>query len=158
MRYQIKQKLLSLTENFTIQDEAGRDVLKVSGKLIGSTKTISDMAGLELATVKRRYLTIRRTFEVRIGGQVVAVIRGRLFRLIGAAFEIETTSGPIEVDGRLFERDYTLRRGGKPIAQISKRWFSLTDSYGVDIFDQNDTLICIATVLAIDSFLDSKDD
>jgi uncharacterized protein YxjI len=157
MRYQIKQKFLSITEKFTIKDEAGRDVLQVEGRLIGSTKTLKDMAGNELAILKRRYLTLRPTFELHVQGKVVAVIRRRLFRLIGAAFDIETATGPVQVEGRIFERNYTLSRAGRPIAQISKAWFSMTDAYGVEIFDEADTVITLAMVLAIDSFLDAKD-
>jgi uncharacterized protein YxjI len=158
MRYQIKQKFFSLTEKFTIKDEAGRDVLQVDGRLIGSTKILQDMSGAELARLKRRYLTLRPTFEVHVAGNVVAVIRRRLFKFIGAAFDIATAAGPVEVDGRIFERNYTLRRAGRPIAQISKAWFSMTDTYGVEIFDESDTVITLAMVLAIDSCLDAKDD
>lgn len=157
MRYQIKQKFLSLTEKFTIKDETGRDVLQVEGRIIGSTETLKDMAGTELAMLKRRYLTLRPTFQVFVQGKVVAVIRRRLFRIIGAAFDIETATGPVQVEGKIFERNYTLSRAGRPIAQISKAWFSMTDTYGVEIFDESDTVLTLAMVLAIDSTLDSKD-
>jgi uncharacterized protein YxjI len=46
-RYQIKQKIFSLRENFIIKDEMGQDVFTVRSKLLSFTDklVLEDMAG-----------------------------------------------------------------------------------------------------------------
>ena len=46
-RYQIRQKIFSLGDNFTIKDEMGRDVFTVRSKLLSFSDKLAleDMAG-----------------------------------------------------------------------------------------------------------------
>lgn len=46
-RYQIREKIFSLGDNFKIKDEAGQDVFTVRSKLfsIGDKLVLEDMAG-----------------------------------------------------------------------------------------------------------------
>ena len=54
------------------------------------------------------------------------------------------------MDGDIFSHEYVIRRGDQTVATVSKRWISLTETYGVDVAPgQNDVLI-LATVLALD--------
>ncbi len=50
----------------------------------------------------------------------------------------------------LFEHEYTISRGGQVVAEVSKQWFSLTDTYGVDIAAGQDDPLILACVLALD--------
>jgi uncharacterized protein YxjI len=52
--------------------------------------------------------------------------------------------------GDLFEHEYTIRRGDQVVATVSKRWLSLTDTYGVDIAPGEDDVLILASVLALD--------
>jgi uncharacterized protein YxjI len=45
------------------------------------------------------------------------------------------------------DHEYEIERDGKKIAAVSKRWFRVRDTYGIDIFPgENDALILAATV------------
>ena len=54
------------------------------------------------------------------------------------------------VTGDLFDHEYTIRRGDQTVATISKRWFSMRDTYAVDIASDQDDLLILASVLALD--------
>ena len=56
----------------------------------------------------------------------------------------------LEMTGNLFEHEFTIARGGQPVATVSKRWFSLRDTYGVDIAPGANDLLILASVLALD--------
>lgn len=159
MRYVIREKFFRLTEDSTITDEAGQPVYQVNGKLFSLHNTIvmSDMAGNEVATVRRHLISLRPTYEITHGGQELAEIRKHLFTPFGDRFTVDIP-GPddLEIKGNLFEHDYTISQSGQTVATISKRWISLTDTYGVDVAPgQNDALV-LASVLALDLAEDAE--
>lgn len=159
MRYVIREKFFRLTEDSTITDEAGQPVYQVNGKLFSVHNTIvmRDMAGNEVATVRRHLLSLRPTYEITHGGQELAEIRKHLFTPFGDRFTVDIP-GPddLEIKGNLFEHDYTISQSGQTIATVSKRWISLTDTYGVDVAPgQNDALV-LASVLALDLAEDAE--
>jgi uncharacterized protein YxjI len=46
---------------------------------------------------------------------------------------------------------YTIERDGQRVAEVSKRWFRVRDTYGVEVApDENDILI-LATTAVIDT-------
>ena len=56
----------------------------------------------------------------------------------------------LSVTGSLLEHEYTIERGGELVATVSKRWLSLTETYGLDIAPGEDDLLILASVLALD--------
>ena len=56
----------------------------------------------------------------------------------------------LELRGSLLDHEFTIRRGGRQVAIVSKRWIALTDTYGVDIAEGEDPLLLLACVLALD--------
>ena len=51
---------------------------------------------------------------------------------------------------KLTDHEYTLSRSATPVATVSKRWFSFTDSYGVDIAEGKDDILVLASTVVID--------
>ena len=62
MEYVLKQKLLSLGNNFTIRDVEGRDAFQVKGKLlsIGDKLSLEDLAGNELIYIEQQFFNGHR--------------------------------------------------------------------------------------------------
>ena len=55
--------------------------------------------------------------------------------------------GEYEVKGNIVDHEYTFKRDGRDVAEVSKRWFRVRDTYGVEIEPgENDVLILAATV------------
>ena len=52
--------------------------------------------------------------------------------------------------GSLFEHEYTITRDDQVVATVSKRWLSLTDTYGVETAPGEDDLLILISVLALD--------
>ncbi len=159
MRYVIREKLFHLTEDSDITDETGRPVFHVQGKLFSlhHTLVMADLAGNELATVRKQLVSLRPTFEIARHGQEVAMVRKRLFGFFGDRFVIDIP-GPddYEMDGSLFDHEFTVSRQGQVVATVSKRWFGLTDSYGVEVASGEDDVLVLASVLALDLVEDEE--
>jgi uncharacterized protein YxjI len=56
----------------------------------------------------------------------------------------------MEMTGDLLDHEFTIRRGDQTVATISKRWFSMRDTYAVDVAAGQDDLLLLACVLALD--------
>ena len=153
MRYVMKQKLFSWGDDFTIRDEAGRDIFFVDGRAfsIGAKLSFQDMNGRELAFISQKLLSWGPTFEVHRDGQLVAVVKKKLFTFFKCQFTIDVP-GPNDplAEGDFLHHEYAIRRGEEVIANISKQWFSWTDTYGVDIREGEDDVLLLATTVVID--------
>ncbi len=153
MRYLIRERFFRLGEDSDITDESGQPVLHVDGKVLTlrDTLVLRDPAGDEVARVQRKLIALRPTYEISVGGQEVAEVRKHFFTPFGDRFTIDIP-GPddLELAGNLFDHEFTIRRGNQTVATVSKRWFTLRDTYGVDIAPGEDEVLILASVLALD--------
>jgi uncharacterized protein YxjI len=151
--YLIRERLFRLGEDSDITDEHGRPVLQVDGKVLSlrNRLVVRDPEGREVAQVQRKLIAMRPTYEISIAGHHAAEVRKRLFTPFGDRFTIDVP-GPddLEVTGDLLDQECTIRRGDRTVATVSKRWFSMRDTYAVDIAAGQDDLLLLAGVLALD--------
>jgi uncharacterized protein YxjI len=153
MRYLMKQKLFCWGDDFRIQNEAGEDVFFVDGRAfsIGDKLSFQDMAGNELAFIRQKLLSWGPTYEIQRDGQLAAVVKKELFTFFRCRFMIDVP-GPddLEAEGNFLDMEYTFSRGGTTVAEVSKRWFAFTDTYGVDVADDQDPVLILASTVVID--------
>ena len=151
--YLIRERFFRLGEDSDITDEQGQPVLQVDGKVLTlhDRLVLRDPAGREVAQVHRKLVTLRPTYQISVAGQKVAEVRKRLFTPFGDRFTIDVP-GPddLEMTGDLFDHEFTIGRGGQTVATVSKRWFSMRDTYAVDVAPGQDDLLILASVLALD--------
>lgn len=153
MRYVMKEKLIALGQDFRIQDESGRDVYFVDGKALsfGDKLVFKDMAGNELARIEQKLLAWGPTYEIYRDGQHVATVKKSLFTLLRHRFSVDVP-GPddLEAQGDFLDHEYTFTRGNATVAQVSKRWFSIRDTYGIDIAPGEDDVLLLACAVVVD--------
>jgi uncharacterized protein YxjI len=160
-RYKLRQRLLSIGEDFTIDDEAGNTVYRVDGKVmtIRETFVIEDRAGNEVATIREKKLAIRDSMAILRGGDTLATIRKALFSPFRDRFTIEVEGGEdLVAQGQILEHEYEIRRGDAVVARVSKHWFSLTDTYGVETVAGEDDGLMLAIAVAIDEMAHDPDE
>ncbi len=152
MRYQLRQKLFAFGDDYTVQDETGADRYIVDGKVfsLDHTVTISDMQGNEEAAIHQRLIALLPTYEIMRGGQELAEVRKKL-TLFREGFTVDIP-GPddLEVEGDLLDHEYVFLRDGQTVATVSKQWFSMTDSYGVEVASGVDDVLILACAVVID--------
>jgi uncharacterized protein YxjI len=154
MRYQMKQKLFSWGDDFVIKDADGNDAFFVDGKafsLTGHQLSFQDMSGAELAFIKQKVFSWGPTYEIYRGGERVALVKKELFTFFHCKFTVDV-AGPddLTADGEFTDHEYTLSRGDRPVATVSKQWFTLGDTYGVDIAGGEDPVLILASTVVID--------
>src|SRR4029450_13432984 len=148
--YLIRERFFRLGEDSDITDESGQPVLHVDGKVftLRDRLVLRDPSGREVAQVQRKLVALRPTYQISIGGEEAAEVRKRLFTPFGDRFTIDVP-GPddLEMKGDLFDHEFTLRRGDRTVATVSKRWLTLRETYAVDIVPDEDHLLILASVL-----------
>ena len=151
--YVIKEKFFGLGDDFEIEDDDGRGVYRVDGKVFSLRgRLVIEQPGVgEVATVERHLVALRPTYAITIGGEKAADVRKHFFTPFRDKFTIDIP-GPddLEVTGNLLDHEYRIERDRETVATASKRWFSLRDTYGVDIAEGEDHLLILAAVLALD--------
>ena len=153
MRYVLKQKLLALGNDFFIRDADGRDAYFVDGKAIsiGDQLSFRDLEGNELAFIKQKVMSWGPTYEISRAGELVAVVKKELFAFFHHRFTVDVP-GPndLEAEGDFTDHEYEFRRGDRVVGTVSKKWFSWSDTYGIDIADDEDHVLLLASAVVID--------
>lgn len=158
-RFQLRQKIFAFGDDYTIKDERGRERFFVDGKVLTLRNTLvfEDMQENELAVIRQRILAWGPTFEIERDGKVAAIVKKHLFTLFRCRFTVDVP-GPddLEAQGSFFDYEYEFTRGGRRVAEVSKRYFSFTDSYGVEIADGEDAVLLLAATVVIDQCCHEK--
>ena len=153
MRYLIRERFFGLGEDSDVTDETGQSVLHIDGKVLSlrDLLVLKDPSGREVARVNRKLISLKPTYEISVGGQEVAEVRAHFFTPFRDRFTIDIP-GPddLEMTGNLLDHEFTISRGDQVVAKVSKAWFSMRDTYGVDIAPGENDLLILASVLALD--------
>lgn len=162
MRYTLKQDLIGFGDDFTIKNEKGDDVYQVDGKaftLMREKLSFEDMAGNELAFIRSKIIALTDSYEILRGGEIVATVKKDLINVFRCGFTVDVP-GPddLEATGSLLDHEYTFTRGSAVVATVSKKWFSIRDSYGVEIADGEDPVLILASAVVIDLICHGKKD
>jgi uncharacterized protein YxjI len=152
LRYLVRERLFSITDDFWVTDERGNKVFLVDGKALRLRETfeLKDASGAVLATIRKRLLAFTDTLEIEHDGAVVATVHKAAISPLHHRAVIDIAGrGRLEAVGNIIDKDFEIRDGRQVIAQISRAWFRMRDTYGVDIAPgENEALIiCVAICL-----------
>ena len=150
MRYLVRQRVFSIGDDFWITDEQGNRVFLVDGKALRLRETfeLKDANGSIVATVKKKLISVRDSMEIEHEGAVVATVRKALISPLRHRSVIDLADGTqLEAVGNLADHEFDILAPGQPVAHVSRAWFRIRDTYGVDIAPgQNDALVLAIAV------------
>ncbi len=150
MRYLVRERVFSIGDDFWITDEQGNRVFLVDGKALRlrATFELKDADGSIVATVKKKLIALRDTMEIEHDGAVVATVRKAMISPLHHRSVIDLADGSqLEAVGNLVDKEFDILAAGQPIAHVSRAWFRLRDTYGVDVAPgQNDALMLAIAV------------
>jgi len=153
-RYKIRQKLISIGDDFWIEDRRGEKVYKVDGKALRIRKTLEfeDAKGKKLAQIKERLLAVKDTMVIEDArGRDIATVKKALIAPLRDKWNVNVRGGDdLVVQGNILDLEYDIRQGRRKVAEVSKKWFTLTDTYGVEIEEGQNDILILAVAVAID--------
>ena len=120
---------------------------------IRQTLIFESPQGQELAKIQEKMLHIRDTMEIEgPNGETLATIKKALITPLRERWTVEVEDGPdLRVQGNVVDHEYTIERDGQRVAEVSKRWFRVHDTYGVEITPSENDILILATAAVIDT-------
>jgi len=149
-RYQMREKVFAIGDDFWIDTDDDRHAFKVNGKAlrIRSTFKLETPSGDELLTIREKKLRVRDTMELERNGETVATVKKKLITPLRQRFTIHLENGgELSAKGNIVDHEYEIERDGEKVAEISKRWFRVRDTYGIEVAPgENDALVLGAAI------------
>ena len=153
-RYQMREKLVSIGDDFWIENEAGEKAFKVDGKALRIRQTLKfeDAHGNELCQIQERKLRVKDSMEVEgPDGSQLAMVKKALISPLRDRFTVKIKNGPdLDVKGNILDHEYSIGEGRDKVAEVSKKWFRVRDTYGVEIEPGQDDVLILAVTVCID--------
>jgi uncharacterized protein YxjI len=152
--YQMRQKLVSIGDDYWIENTRGERAFKVDGKALRVRQTLlfEDRDGRELYKIQERMLRVKDSMEIEdAGGQRAAMVKKALITPVRERWVVNVRGGPdLEVQGNIVDHEYTIGEGRDKVAEVSKKWFRVADTYGVEIEEGQDEALILAVTVVID--------
>ena len=152
-RYRMVEKMFAIGDDFWVESDAGERAFKVNGKAlrVRDTLVLEDPSGRELFTIQEKKLHIHDTMEIERGGHTVATVKKALITPLRDRLSIELEGGEeLEAKGNIVDHEYKIERDGARVAEVSKRWFRVRDTYGIEIAPEQDDALILAATVCID--------
>jgi uncharacterized protein YxjI len=153
MRYQVREKVFSIGDDFWVTDEQGNDAFLVDGKALRLRQTfeLKDRSGAVVATVRKKLVSIHDSMDIERDGAVVATVKKALFSPLHHKSVVELPGGvQLEAVGNILDKEFEIRSGGMVLAQISRSWFRIRDTYGVDVAPGQDDALILSIAVCLD--------
>ncbi len=149
MRMLFKQRFFSWMDSYDIYDENGNTLYTVKGVLAwGHCLKIFDAEGGYQGMIKEKVFSFMPRFEVYLGESYAGMIR-KEFTFFRPKFDIDINGWRVE--GDWLEWNYEVLAGNRVAASVSKELWRLTDTYQIDVERDEDALMSLMVVLAIDA-------
>jgi len=151
--FMMREKLLSIGDDFWIENDQGERAYKVDGKAVRLRQTfvLEDAFGHEVARIQEKKLSVRDKIVVERDGDTAATVHKALIG-IRDRFAIDVEDGDdLKAHGNVVDHEYKIERDSDTVATISKKWFRVRESYGVEIAADEDPALILALTVAIDA-------
>jgi len=153
MRYLVREKLFSIGDDFWVTDEPGNKVFLVDGKALRIRETfeLKDASGAVVATIRRHMLTVHDSMDIERDHAVIATVRKALISPLHHRSVISLAGGgELEAVGNVIDKEFEIRWGREVVAVVSRSWFRMRDTYGVDVAPGQDDALMIAIAVCLD--------
>ena len=151
VRYQMRQKMIAIGDDYWIEDADGNKAFRVNGKAVRFRDTwiLEDRQGNEVAKIREKKLSVRDAIKIETGGKEYEVKKA----LVGFRdrFVIEADGKDLKAHGNIVDHEYEIERDGHKVAEVSKKWFRLADTYGVEVEAGENAALVLAITVVVDS-------
>jgi uncharacterized protein YxjI len=157
LRYRLRQKLISSGDDYWIENDLGQRVFFVDGKAFRLREhlSIKDMQGNELLALQEKIMHIKDTYSLYRKGNIFATIKKTLITPLHQRFDVHVAGAEnMEVEGNIVDHEYEIHEGRKLMAEVSKKWFDVADTFGVDIVQGANDILVLAITIVIDMMID----
>ncbi|AXQ55983.1 MULTISPECIES: LURP-one-related/scramblase family protein [Streptomyces] len=162
MRFQVRERIFGVGDDYWIEDADGRKVYLVDGKAmrLRDTFELKDVDGRVLVDIRQKLVSLRDTMVIERGDEKLATVKRKRLSLLRNHFRVTMVDGTeLDVSGRILDREFAVEYDGELLAQISRRWLTVRDTYGVDVVrDDMDPALVIAIAVCVITLAEKERD
>ncbi|MGW2181007.1 LURP-one-related/scramblase family protein [Streptomyces sp. NPDC001732] len=162
MRFLVRERLFAIGDDYWIEDADGRRVFLVDGKAmrVRDTFELKDASGRVLVQIRQKLLSLRDTMIIERDGEQLAEVRRKRLSLLRNHYRVTLVDGTgLDVSGRILDREFAVEYEGELLAQISRRWLTVRDTYGIDVVREDaDAALLIAVAVCVIVLADKERD
>lgn len=158
MRVNIKQKVFSFGDKFSVNTDDGTPIIYVEGKVfsLGNKLKVLDAQGDELFYIEQKLFKFLPEYRIFSGGQEIAFVK-KEFSILKPKINITSTYGYFTIEGNFLAYNFNIYRDGNLAATVSKKFVAFSDSYTLDIFEEENIPFIITLTIVIDQILHDND-
>lgn len=149
----MRERLFGIGDDYWIEDADGHKVFLVDGKAmrLRDTFELKDAQGRIVVEIRQKLLSLRDTMLIERGGEQLAKVKRKRLSLLRNHYRVTLVDGTeLDVSGKILDREFAVDYDGELLAQISRRWLSVRDTYGIDIVrDDADASLLIAVAVCV---------
>jgi uncharacterized protein YxjI len=150
----MRHKLVSFGDDFWIENDQGEKTFKVDGKMLRVRDTLffEDRSGNKLCKIQTKVARIKDSMEIEgPRGERLAMVKKALITPLRDRWVVKVGNGPdLDVQGNILDHEYNIGEGRDKIAEVSKKWFRIRDTYGVQVEQGQNDVLLLAVTVAID--------
>lgn len=154
MRLEIRQKIFSFGDDFVVRDMMDNPIIVVKGKVFsfGDKLRIYDMSGNELFYIEQKLFKLLPQYTIYQNGSDIATLK-REFTFFKPRINIQSVFGDFTIEGKIMQHNFTIYKGNQAVATVNKKYISFSDTYTVDIDDNENIPFITTLVIVIDQML-----
>jgi uncharacterized protein YxjI len=156
-RYTMRERLLDIGDDFWIEDGDGDKVFKVDGKALRlrNTLNLEDAQGNVVAQIQERMLRVRDSMAIERDGGTIATVHKDLVNIIRTGFRVNLADGgpDLRVQGNILEHEYQIEQDGRKVAEVSRKWVRVRDTYSVEVEPGQDDALILAIAICVDQLV-----
>lgn len=160
MRFLVRDRLLGFGDDYWIEDQDGNKVFLVDGKAmrLRDTFELKDTQGRVLINIHQKMFALRDTMIIERDGDTLATVKRKRLSLLRNHYRVSLVDGTeLDVSGKILDREFAIDFEGELLAQISRRWLHIRETYGVDIVrDEADPALLIAVAVCVIHLADKE--
>lgn len=153
MRLLVRERLFGIGDDYWIEDVDGQKLFLVDGKAmrVRDTFELKDREGRILVEIKQKLMSLRDTMLIERDGEQLARVKHKRLSLLRNHYRVTMSDGTeLDVSGKILDREFAIDYDGELLAQISRRWLTVRDTYGLDIVREDaDPALLIAVAVCV---------
>ncbi|WP_405819094.1 LURP-one-related family protein [Streptomyces sp. NBC_01390] len=153
MRFLVRDRLLGFGDDYWIENQHGDKVYLVDGKAmrLRDTFELKDTQGQVLIDIHQKMFALRDTMVIERAGEQLATIKRKRLSLLRNHYRVTLVDGTeLDVSGKILDREFAVDYDGELLAQISRRWLHVRETYGVDVVREDaDPALLIAVAVCV---------
>ncbi len=154
MRYLVREKGVAVGDDFWVSDENGREVFRVDGQALQAIHPAFDLmdpSGAVVTTIRKQLLAMSEMMAIERAGAVIATVRKAAVSHLHHGFVIDLAGGgELEAHGDIAAKEFEIRHGPAVLARVSRAWFRVRHSYGVDVAPGQDDPLLLTVAVCLD--------